>query len=185
MHRRQFIKYFVVGGSMASMGGGYLWLNADRDQSDLRLSTFLPELQQLSAGVFEKSGDWNPFQVFSHCAQSVEYSMTGFPQRKSALFQQTAGRLAFSVFSARGAMSHDLAEPIPGAPVLDTVGEAFLALNRLTTALRKFEAFDQPLQPHFAFGTLSKSDYELAHVLHIKNHLQEFNNIPLSLQISG
>ena len=100
--------------------------------------------------------------------------MTGFPQSKSAFFQHTAGHVAFSLFSAKGEMSHNLAEVIPGAPDLVTEGDALVALERLTTALQDFDGYNGVLKPHFAFGALSKSDYALAHVLHINNHLQEF-----------
>jgi hypothetical protein len=55
-----------------------------------------------------------------------------------------------------------------------TEGDPLEALARLTTALQDFDGYNGALKPHFAFGTLSKSDYALAHVLHINNHLQEF-----------
>jgi len=164
----------AIGGSIAVTGGGYLWLTADRDHSGLSIAATLQNLEQLASGVIEKSGTWNPYQVFNHCAQSVEFSMTGFPQSKSAFFQHTAGHVAFSLFSAKGEMSHDLAEVIPGAPDLVTQGDALVALGRLTTALQDFDGYTGVLKPHFAFGALSKSDYGLAHVLHINNHLQEF-----------
>ena len=77
--------------------------------------------------------------------------------------------------SARGEMSHNLHEVIPGAPALAIEGKVQLALDRLTTALRDFETYGGALKPHFAFGSLSKPDYALAHVLHINNHLQEFS----------
>ncbi|NBW51983.1 MAG: DUF1569 domain-containing protein, partial [Betaproteobacteria bacterium] len=56
-----------------------------------------------SAAVFS----WS--QTLEHCAQSIEFSMSGFPEPKSALFQKTVGAAAFSVFSWRGKMSHNLA----------------------------------------------------------------------------
>lgn len=174
MQRRRFVQSLAIGGSMAALGGGYLWLHADRDYPELSLVVLLQKLERLGPGEISKSGTWNPYQVFNHCAQSVEFSMSGFPQSKSALFQHTAGRAAFSVFAAKGEMSHDLAEVIPGAPELGAEGDSFVALERLLTALREFDRYSGPLQPHFAFGMLSKSDYSLAHVLHVNNHLQEF-----------
>lgn len=174
MQRRQFIQYLTLGGTLAGIGAGYVWLNAERDRPQLSISATLQTLERLSSGDVEKSGVWSPHQVFNHCAQSVEFSMTGFPQGKSPVFQHTAGRLAFSVFSAKGEMSHPLDEVIPGAPGLAVEGDVTLALRRLTTALREFESFRGELKPHFAFGELEKSDYALAHVLHINNHLQEF-----------
>jgi hypothetical protein len=174
MQRGQMIKTLALGGTLAGVGGGYIWLRADHDHSSLGIPFTLEKLQTLASGSFEKSGAWNAFQVFNHCAQSVEFSITGFPQSKSELFQHTAGQIAFSLFSARGEMSHNLHEVIPGAPELIAEGDIQLALNRLTTALRHFEAYNGALKPHFAFGLLNKPDYAVAHVLHINNHLQEF-----------
>ena len=175
MQRRKLVKYLAIGGPVAAIGGGYLWLSADRAYPQLSLSATLQKLERLASGPITKSGSWNPYQVFNHCAQSVEFSMTGFPESESALFQNTAGALAFSLFSARGEMSHNLAEVIPGAPVLAVEGDNQVALQRLMTGLTSFEAYDGPLKPHFAFGNLGKSDYALAHILHINNHLQEFS----------
>jgi hypothetical protein len=175
MQRRTLVKYLAIGGPVAAIGGGYLWLSADRDHPQLSLSATLQKLERLASGPITKSGSWNPYQVFNHCAQSVEFSMTGFPESESALFQHTAGAVAFAVFCARGEMSHNLAEVIPGAPALAVEGDNQVALQRLMTALTTFDAYDGPLKPHFAFGNLGKSDYALAHVLHINNHLQEFS----------
>jgi len=50
----------------------------------------------------------------------------------------------------------------------------YLAVGGSIAALNDFDNYSGALKPHFAFGMLSKSDYALAHVLHINNHLQEF-----------
>ena len=47
------------------------------------------------AGSVRSSTDWKMGAVFEHLAQSIDMSLDGFPQPKSALFQQTAGTLAF------------------------------------------------------------------------------------------
>ena len=117
---------------------------------------------------------WNWAQTLEHCAQSIEYSMTGFPVMKPVLFQRTVGAAAFAVFSWRGRMSHDLAEPIPGAPAIDPAGGDAHALARLQAAVAAFTAWSGPLQPHFAYGPLGKAAYERAHALHIANHLTAF-----------
>jgi hypothetical protein len=39
--------------------------------------------------------------------------------------------------------------------------------------VQRFQAYTGPLKPHFAYGDLSRSDYALAHVLHIANHQDE------------
>jgi len=90
--------------------------------------------------------------VLHHAAQSVEYSMTGFPQAKPAWFRATVGSYAFALFNARGQMSHALDEPIPGAPPL-AEGQALApAIDRALAALRAFERHAGTLAPHFAYG---------------------------------
>ncbi len=99
--------------------------------------------------------------------------MSGFPEQKSVVFQKTVGQLAYKVFNVRGKMSHGLDDVIPGE-VVTTEGEAEGGLLRLKTALLTFKAYEAEMKPHFAYGHLSKDDYAIAHVLHINNHLEEF-----------
>jgi len=118
-------------------------------------------------------GAWALPQVLVHLAQSVEYSMDGYPELKSALFRTAVGRVAFAVFEARGAMGHSLAEPIPGAPPLDAAVSLDTARQRLAGALQRFEAHAGTLAPHFAYGELDKVRYTRAHLMHIANHWTE------------
>lgn len=134
------------------------------------------EVLRLARAPQRKSAaHWDWAATLVHCAQSIEYSMTGYPQPKPALFRRTVGPAAFTVFSWRGRMSHDLAEPIPGAPALPRQGDAATALARLETAIDAFAGWSGPLQPHFAYGALTKQQYELAHAMHLANHLSEFD----------
>ncbi len=100
--------------------------------------------------------------------------MEGFPQAKSRLFQGTVGALAFKVFAWNGRMTHDLGEPIPGAPALDSDLDAIRAVERLKRAARAFAQWTKPLRPHFAYGELSKAEYDLAHAMHMANHFSAF-----------
>lgn len=109
-------------------------------------------------------------QTLVHCAQSIEYSMLGFPEPKSALFQKTLGSVAFNVFSQRGRMSHDLEEAIPGAEALSPTVSMHQALQRLQNAIESFRQAETDLKPHFAYGQLSRNEYELAHAMHLANH---------------
>jgi hypothetical protein len=120
------------------------------------------------------TGQWNLAQIYTHLAQSVEFSMSGYPQSKSWLFQNTLGSTAFLAFSTKGSMNHGLAEAIPGAPDLPAQGDPAQALLRLRYSFQAFAQFEGALQPHFAYGELSKAEYEQAHVMHLNNHLQEF-----------
>lgn len=116
---------------------------------------------------------WPIGGVLDHLSQSVEMSMDGFPQLKSALFQNTAGAAAFAVFKWRGQMSHDLLAPIPGAPALSTSTDWHAGVQRLRVAVQRFQRHSGALMPHFAYGQLSHRDFAIAHSLHIANHQDE------------
>ncbi|HUR90486.1 MAG TPA: DUF1569 domain-containing protein [Ramlibacter sp.] len=119
------------------------------------------------------TGAWPLSSVLDHLAQSIEMSMDGYPQPKSALFQKTAGRAAFAVFRMKRRMSHGLDQPIPGAPLLVAGADWKPAAVRLRQAIVRFESHTGPFAPHFAYGALAKPDYALAHCMHIANHQDE------------
>jgi hypothetical protein len=126
------------------------------------------------AGSLEgrSSGPWSAAEVIHHCAQSVELSLIGYPKLRSGLFRATVGPLAFARFKRRGALRHDRAAPIPGAPALPSSSLAD-ALSRFEAAASAFARHEGPLT-HFAFGALSKADMELAHAMHVADHLGDF-----------
>jgi hypothetical protein len=182
MQRRQFLKVGVASAAIGLGGASVMWLNQGKDTKLLNLNALLSILNKMSLLPPEQlaslsTGQWNTAQVFSHCAQSVEFSMTGFPQHKSAVFKHTVGTLAFAVFATKGAMSHSLSESIPAAPILDEHVDVNVALNRLIQSLGDFQQYEGELKPHFAYGPLTKSEYELAHVLHFYNHQQTFTQV--------
>jgi Protein of unknown function (DUF1569) len=113
---------------------------------------------------------WSLSQLLQHLAQSIEYSMQGYPQMKNGFVRAIAGTLVFPVFNARGAMTHSLTEPIPGAPALDAQAPLKRSVDRLLEALAAFEAWSGPLKPHFAYGELDKAQYTRAHLMHLANH---------------
>ncbi len=181
--RRRFLRRGAAAGLALSLpaagcsgsGRGHLAGYADA----LRLLDFF------AATPVQSRGAWNPAQVFAHCAQSIEYSLQGFPQLKPALFRSTVGPAAAAVFAGLGRMRHDLAEPIPGAAPLPETTDPVVALRRLRTAFETFQAHRGALQPHFAYGELAHEDYLFAHVLHLDNHLDELHPLPPFLRGSG
>lgn len=118
--------------------------------------------------------DWDLHQNLVHCSQTVEFSMKGFPEARPRIFQLTLGLVAFKVFDARGYMTHDTNEPVPGAEPVAPNGK-LEGIQRLQTALEKFEKWEQPVFPHFAFGALTKAEFARAHCMHIANHFDEFH----------
>jgi Protein of unknown function (DUF1569) len=161
----------VTGGLLGCTGDA----PADRQLRFGSLAAAGEELARLArARELVSSTAWGWPQTLLHCAQSIEYSMTGFPRSNSRLFQDTIGSAALGFFSWRGRISHDLSEPIPGAPALAASADPAPALERLRASMRAFESWSKPLLPHFAYGELSRQQYELAHAMHLANHLSAF-----------
>lgn len=147
----------------------------DRALSFASLTEAEAELSALhAANDVHSAATWTWAQTLTHCAQSIEYSMTGYPALKSKVFRSAIGPAALEFFSWRGRMTHDLAEPIPGAPVLAATADPAASLARLKASIAEFRAWNGPLQTHFAYGELDKSAYERAHAMHIANHLSQF-----------
>lgn len=162
--------------ALAGCGSGTV---VDRQLRFATLAQAEAELVRLSAAR-PRTGHaaWSWAQTLVHCAQSIEYSMIGYPEARSRVFQATLGQAAFAVFAWRGRMTHDLAEPIPGAPPLADEADEARALERLQRSIREFRAWRGPLRPHFAYGDLDAAGYELAHAMHMANHLSFFGGLP-------
>lgn len=133
------------------------------------------ELSRVAAAAEVRApGAWTPAHIFRHCAQSIDFAMRGFPEMRGFLFRNTAGRLARTVFLSRGYMSHNLNDPIPGAPALSNSDDTAAAIQELLASIRRFQAHDPaaaPLAPHFAYGPVDKPDYDRLQAMHIANHL--------------
>ncbi|OZB42928.1 MAG: twin-arginine translocation pathway signal [Alishewanella sp. 34-51-39] len=139
------------------------------------LQQLLTQLRALKPDALQSSGSWTVSEILQHCAQSIRYSISGYPQAYSALFQNTAGKLALNLFAATGSMHHPLDQPIPGAPALIPELPNDVALRELTFELQQFINWQGPLAPHFAYGSLTKAQYYSVHYLHLQSHLAEIN----------
>jgi hypothetical protein len=171
--RRQLLLASGVSLLGIGAGSGVGWAHADmpKVQSLSGAQRWLDTLDKAARAT--TTGAWPLVAVLEHLAQSIEMSLNGYPEPKSALFQNTVGTAAFGVFKWRGRMSHTLSEPIPGAQALALQGDWRPAAVRLRTAVQAFEAHTGALKPHFAYGVLSKADFALAHSMHIANHQDE------------
>lgn len=123
-------------------------------------------------------------QVLLHCTQSIDYSLTGFPQMKPKLVRVTIGSLVAGRYLSRGRMSHNLDAPVPGAPKLPAEGDLNAAWDGLFAALDRFERHASPVHEHFIFGTLSKQDFGRLHAMHIADHVSAFGSEPPRLRES-
>ncbi|WP_429945428.1 DUF1569 domain-containing protein [Leptospira stimsonii] len=132
-----------------------------------------------SNSIFGYNG-WDAGKVMLHCAQSIEYSIQGYPENKSPLFQNTIGKLVFLKFSLSKKMSHDLEAPIPGATEIQSNTEWKKSLGVLRNTILNFQSYGGELKPHFAYGSLSKEEYDQAHAMHIANHFSFLTAVPNS-----
>jgi len=178
-------KEFLVKSSIALTATYVITTNTacKNEESDMdkklrfnNLEDTITELKKMeTARKITSNTNWSWFQILNHCAQSIEYSLTGYPENKPALFRITVGKIASTVFSSRGYMSHDLNAPIPSATAIPREGDEKEAMLRLYKAIEDFKNFSGELKIHFAYGELSKPDYEKAHAMHIANHLSFVN----------
>lgn len=136
------------------------------------LPAALATLAQFRNETAQMSGAWDLPHVLHHVAQSVEYSMVGFPVPKPAWFRASLGSYAFALFDASGQMTHGLDEAIPGAPDIAQGQPMGPAVDHLIAALQAFERHTGALAPHFAYGALDKPAYTRVHLMHIANHWQ-------------
>nr|WP_315464341.1 DUF1569 domain-containing protein [uncultured Rhodoferax sp.] len=170
LRRGATLSLLAAGGVLTACAAGQ-----DRGLQFSTLAAAQDEVMRLTqAPALDSAAAFSWSQTLEHCAQSIEFSMSGFPEPKSALFQKTVGTAAFSVFSWRGKMNHDLAEPIPGAPALASDMPAAAAVERLQKAIATFAQWNGELKPHFAYGELTKPQYEQAHAMHLAQHLSGF-----------
>ena len=159
-------------------GTGLILSNCNsQTKTKIRFSRFAEAMSFVENYKDEKSvevnGVWTFPQMIAHCAQSIEYSIKGFPVNKSAMFQNTIGHLAFEYFSYKGEMSHSLSEPIPGAPEIPKDLGVQESIKRLFLSIDQFLNYKGNFAPHFAYGNLTKKEYEKAHSFHLANHLSE------------
>ena len=155
----------------AAFGAGASWADQPKVQSLDGALFWIDRLEK--SRTVKTMGEWPVVAVLEHLSQSIEMSMDGFPEPKNAAFQKTAGTAAFAFFNWRGAMSHNLSEPIPGAPALTREGTWRKSSARLRAAVTRFETHQGALMPHFAYGKLTKAEFARAHVMHIANHQDE------------
>lgn len=135
-----------------------------------RLRAHLAE-QRPEADLLAAGSEWNLSQTVQHCAQTVGYSVTGYPRLKPWPYRTTVGALAKRVFLARGATRHPLGAEIDGAPPLRAdlpVGEA-LAL--LTDAVARFTGHRGPHPPHPAYGSCTHEEFDALHAMHLAEHV--------------
>ncbi|WP_328752850.1 DUF1569 domain-containing protein [Streptomyces sp. NBC_00285] len=114
---------------------------------------------------------WNLSQTVQHCAQTVRYSVIGYPVLKPALYRATVGRMAKQVFLRRGAMKHPLGAEIDGAPPLDPGLAVSDAAADLADAVAVFNGHTADHATHPAYGRCTHDEFAQLHAMHLSDHL--------------
>lgn len=181
-------RHFLAGAAGVLAAGstiGYASLNSKPDNAFNTLAEVKVQLRSLMDALsknesvevsrFVSSNNaWTPAQHFVHMAQSIELSINGYPVHRSDTFKSFVGPLAFSVFSSKGASTHNTMELIPGTKPVTPDLPLSQAVNRLIAAIEMFESSDK-VQSHFAYGDLTIAEYQNAHLFHINEHWQDLS----------
>jgi len=123
------------------------------------------------AALLGPRGKYGFSETAQHAAQSIAYSMTGYPKLAPVSLRLTVGRAVKHVFLRRGAMRHDLSAPVSGAPDLDPGMPDLTAVRLLRDAVTRLGAFNGTLQPHPTYGRCTKDQVATLQTLHLREHL--------------
>jgi tellurite resistance protein len=136
----------------------------------LKLASFDDVLRELDTLNQKKINEPAAAAQLAHCAQSIEFCVTGYPVLRSWLFRNTLGRIGKAKFLRAGVMTHDTDAPSLGAstPEEKTVDAA---VHRLRKAVETFRAHTGEYQPHLAYGTCTRDELEKLQAMHVANHL--------------
>ncbi|MEU6225518.1 DUF1569 domain-containing protein [Streptomyces sp. NPDC047042] len=126
----------------------------------------LPESDVLAPGSV-----WNLSQTLQHCAQTVRYSVAGYPRLKPPLYRATVGALAKRAFLGRDRMRHPLGAVIDGAPQLDRDLPPAAAVAQLAEAVAQFTEHTGTHAPHPAYGPCTHDEFARLHAMHLAEHL--------------
>ncbi|EFU74787.1 DUF1569 domain-containing protein [Enterococcus italicus] len=130
-------------------------------------------LEQLKENESVCTKNWSVYEICLHCAQTIDYSMTGYPEMKPKLIRQTIGKKVVKKFLTDKKMSHNLQAPVAGGAPIAHDGLPIDGIQALIDATHRFQAWDGELQEHGVFGELSKEEYATYFALHIADHFQE------------
>lgn len=131
------------------------------------------ELLRMKDRADIRTAQWSLYEMLVHCAQTIEYSMSGYPKMKPKLVRQTVGRLVIRKFLRQGRMKHNLTAHVPGAEAVAAQGTPEEGIERLLQAIAAFEAHKGPFAPHLIFGELSKEEYDRYFAMHVADHFSE------------
>lgn len=171
MTRKSFLR--LTAGVALAASVGVATTGCGERGRNLKFSTLeqvLAELALLEANQpVALQQPWSLYKILNHAAQSMEYSMTGYPLMDPPS-RQALAKLVFNYFRKQGFMNHSLSAPVPGAPEIPDDGPVEDGFLRLRNAISDFQNFTGVLHPHFSYGELTREEWEIAHSMHCADH---------------
>lgn len=138
------------------------------------LDEVLKQINLLKEKNVTSTTAWSAYKTFAHCAQTIDYSMSGYPSLKPVWVRATIGKIAIRKFLKQGYMKHDLTADVAGAPQIKEQGTLKEGIEILEQSILQFQKYEGELQPHLLFGNLSKEQYNQYFALHVADHLNGF-----------
>lgn len=117
--------------------------------------------------------NWGIYEICMHCAQTISYSMTGYPKMKPAIVRLTIGKAVVSKYLKQGYMKHNLQSHVSGGEKIDPNGEPAAGIDHLLSEIEKLENYTGTLKPHSVFGEMTREDYMKYFAMHISDHFSE------------
>jgi hypothetical protein len=133
------------------------------------------DVESLSAGGYEKAGNWDLAQVCGHLAEWMRFPLDGFPRAPAVarlmlwLMRNTMGRQLLQRTLAQLSMSSG------GPTIPDTIppsgGNSKEAVERLRQSASRFQAHAGPIHPSPLFGEMSREELTQLQLIHCAHHL--------------
>lgn len=125
------------------------------------------ELDRLSQGSVETTGNWSYYQILTHLTQALEGSMKGVKREMPWWKRNIVGPLLHRLFVLRGYIPRG----IKGPPADRIEGDEAQALVQYRKTLEIFEKFEGSFSDHRILGPLKKKQWTEFHTLHFANHV--------------
>jgi hypothetical protein len=138
---------------------------------NLRLVDFpavLAEAERLGAG-YDRAGTWSLAQVCDHLARVIELSLDGFPSRMPWPVRLVARWMMLPRILRHRQFRRRF--PAPGYLQPPDGAEDRQGVERLRSAVERFQKHTGPLQPSPVFGALTREQWREVHLWHCEHHL--------------
>lgn len=134
------------------------------------------------APFIETTGAWSYYQILTHLAEHIHFSMTTFPYTYTSVLRKTVGKYLLSKILERGFM---LPDGYNGQLETERIeGDDKVALLQLKSAIYSFRRFNREFAIHPLYDIMDKPTWERFHSIHIANHLSYVEIFPMQMDFN-